>query len=196
MPTHDPWTPRPRSERGQATLLILGALAAVLAGTLFLVALGQAPGARGKHQRAADLAAVSAARVMADAHPRLFEPPVLEHGVPNPRHLPLPAYLARARRTAIRAAGANGVRLRIADVRFPPGFAPTRVTVITRGAPRVRMKPRRRGRARVPVRARATAELAPAAGSPAAPGHATGGGYRGPLSWRQGKPSPYLFSAL
>ena len=48
-------------ERGQASLLLFGLLA-LLAGTLILFGFGQALGARGKHQRAADLAAVSARR--------------------------------------------------------------------------------------------------------------------------------------
>ena len=51
-------------ERGQASLPLLGMLAVLLAGTLVLFGFGQALGARGKHQRAADLAAVSAAQVM------------------------------------------------------------------------------------------------------------------------------------
>jgi hypothetical protein len=42
-------------------------------------------------------------------------------------------------------------------------------------------------RVRIPVRARATAELSPAAGD-AFPGQASGGGYDGPLAYRQGKP--------
>jgi Putative Flp pilus-assembly TadE/G-like len=53
-------------EAGQAALLLLGVLAALLAGAVVLFAFGQALGARGKHQRAADLAAVSAAQVMRD----------------------------------------------------------------------------------------------------------------------------------
>jgi hypothetical protein len=48
-------------QRGQAALLLLGVLAALLVGTLILFGFGQALGARGKHQRGADLAAVSAA---------------------------------------------------------------------------------------------------------------------------------------
>jgi hypothetical protein len=39
----------------------------------------------------------------------------------------------------------------------------------------------------VPIRARATAELLPGAGD-ALPAHASGGGYDGPLAYRQGKP--------
>src|SRR5918996_76227 len=78
-------------EGGQASLLLLGVLAALLAGTLVLFGLGQALGSRGKHQRAADLAAVSAAQVMRDHYPRLFEPAVLGGGSPPPLLLAAPA---------------------------------------------------------------------------------------------------------
>jgi Flp pilus assembly protein TadG len=91
-------------ERGQAALLFLCVLAALLAGTLVLFGFGQALGTRGKHQRAADLAAVSAAQVMRDNYARLFEPPFLRAGVPNPRHLSTAAYLALARAAAQRGA--------------------------------------------------------------------------------------------
>ena len=43
---------------------------------------------------------------MRDLYPRLFEPQVLANGLPNPRHLPLPMYLALARRAALRGARA------------------------------------------------------------------------------------------
>lgn len=61
-----------RRESGQAALLMLGVLAAVLAGVLVLFGFGQALGARGHAQRAADLAAVSAAQVMRRNFARLF----------------------------------------------------------------------------------------------------------------------------
>jgi hypothetical protein len=77
----------PSDERGRAVLLMLGVLAALVAGVLVLFGFGQALGARGYAQRAADLSAVSAAQVMRRNFSRLFEPAVLEGGVPNPRHL-------------------------------------------------------------------------------------------------------------
>lgn len=43
---------------------MLGAVAALLAGVLILFGFGQALGAKGRHQRAADLAAITAAQVM------------------------------------------------------------------------------------------------------------------------------------
>ncbi len=155
-------------------------MAALLVGALFLGSWGLALGARGKHQRAADLAAVSAARAMADVYPRLFEPPVLPDGTRNPRHLSLATYEQLARDAALQAGRRNGVALRVADVHFPGSMAPIRVTVLARGSADV-------SPGRVPVRARATAELT-ARGGPGLPGSASGGGYHGPLAYRQGKP--------
>ncbi len=166
--------------------MMLGLVGALLAGTLVLFAFGNALGAKAGHQRAADLAAVSAAQVMRDLYPRLFEPPFLEPDVPNPRHLEQEAYLELARAAAVRGARRNGVRVQPEDVRFPgAGFAPTRVTVRVRGVARVRVGGERRRR--VPVRASATAELSPGSGS-GLPDSASGGGYDGPLAYRQGKP--------
>jgi Transglycosylase SLT domain/D-alanyl-D-alanine carboxypeptidase/Putative Flp pilus-assembly TadE/G-like len=175
------------AETGQAALLFLGVLAALLAGTLVLFGFGQALGARGKHQRAADLAAVSAAQVMRDNYARLFEPPLLRAGVPNPRHLSTPAYHALARAAAQRGARRNGLRSARLDVSFPgAGFAPTRVAVAIRGGGDVRFAAGRRPD-RIEVRARATAELIPADDFGLS-GLADGGGYDGPLAHRQGKP--------
>ena len=176
-------------ERGQASLLLLGVVAALIAGSLVLTAFGQALGTKGRHQRAADLAAMSAARVMRTAYPRLFEPAFLRQGVPNRRHLPELRYRALAKAAAVRAAQRNGVRLDAADVGFPgASFGPTRVAVSLRGEGRVRV-PGRRDSAAVEVSARAAAEFVPAADvTLSRPAHASGGGYRGPLAYRMGKP--------
>jgi hypothetical protein len=182
-----------REERGQASLMVLAVVAAVLVGATMLFAFGNALGAKGRHQRAADLAAIGAAQVMRDLYPRLFEPPFIEPDVPNPRHLDEDEYRALAVAAAIRGARRNGVRLRARDVSFGSAeFAATRVTVRVRGHARVRGDRHRSGRARggswrVPVRAKATAELSPSAGGEA-PGFGSGGGYAGPLAYRQGKP--------
>jgi hypothetical protein len=147
-------------------LVVVGAL---LVGTLVLFAFGNALGAKGRYQRAADLSAVSAAQVMRDLYPRLFEPPFIEPDLPNPRHLEQDAYLELARAAAVRGAQRNGVQAMPQDVRFPGhGFAPTRVTVQVRGAARVRIRGDRLSR--IPVSASATAELSPGAGQGAAPG--------------------------
>ena len=181
-------------EGGQAALLMLGVLAAVLVGVLVLFGFGQALGARGHAQRAADLAAVSAAQVMRRNFARLFEPAVLEGGVPNSRHLSNDAYLALARAAALRGAVRNGVQRRRVEVAFPESrFAPTRVTVVVRDTADVRLPDDRRHP--VEVRAQATAEIAADAGGLGMPGQASGGGYSGPLAYRQGKPTPHLFSA-
>jgi len=168
---------------------MLGLAGALLAGFLVLASLGQALGAKGRHQRGGDLAAVSAARAMQDVYPRLFEPAVLENRAPNPRHLSEAAYRRIARAAAVRAARANGLPLDGADVGFPGAtFAPTRVSVVVRGEQRVRIQGSgRRAVRRVAVRARAEAELRPT-GPAGMPAMADGGGYKGPLAYRNGKP--------
>jgi hypothetical protein len=165
---------------------MVGVLAAVLAGVLVLFGFGQALGARGHAQRAADLSAVSAAQVMRRNFTRLFEPVDLEAGLANPRHLSNAAYLSLARSAARRGARRNGVSPARVEVAFPGGgFAPTRVTVAIRDEAELGLSPERTEP--IEVGARATAEMAPRDG-PWIPGHASGGGYSGPLAYRQGKP--------
>jgi Transglycosylase SLT domain/D-alanyl-D-alanine carboxypeptidase len=181
-------------ERGQASLLLLAVVTLLLGGAVVLFAFGQALGSKGRHQRAVDLAAVSGAQVMRDLYPRLFEPPVLANGLPNPRHLPLPVYLALARTAAVRGARGNGVSVYVAAVSFPGGgFAPTRIAVRVLGSVPVRTRlDERRGRGRgtaIPVRARAVAEITPDLGAAfGMPAYGSGGGYDGPLAYRMGKP--------
>ena len=186
-------------ERGQAALLTLVVAAAVVGGALVLFAFGNALGARGRHQRAVDLAVISAAQVMRELYPRLFEPPFLADGVPNPRHLDESAYRAAAIAAAVRGARRNGIRIAAGDVSFAGGFAPTRVRVLVRrrveldaglgerlagGGAQTRDGDRRK---RLRVEASATAELTPAAGGVLA-ARGSGGGYTGPLAYRQGEP--------
>lgn len=205
-------TRRPRAalsaESGQALVLLLGVAAAAILGSLVLASFGQALGVKGRHQRAADLSAVSAARAMRDVYPRLFEAAFLESGEPNPRHLPREEYLALARRAAVEAGERNEIEVAEGDVSFPDSFAPTRVTVAVRGEAEVRLggdghgstEGGRRGAprggrsggdadGRIPIEARATAELAPlaSAGALDQPSNASGGGYDGPLAYRMGK---------
>jgi hypothetical protein len=169
-----------RAERGQSSILMLGVVAVVLAGALILGAFGQAYGARGHAQRVADLAAIAAAQSMRENYARLFTP------LTDPQHLGRDAYLALAREAAIRGASRNGGSIVAGDVVFPDpsSFAPTRVRVRVHDRATVRVADR--SRRRVPVRAQATAELAAGAGKLG--GLASGGGYRGPLAYRQGKP--------
>ena len=166
-----------RGERGQSSILMLGVVAVVLAGALILGAFGQAYGARGHAQRVADLAAIASAQSMRENYSRLFELPS------SPRHLSRAAYLALARAAALRGAARNGGSIAADDVAFPDSasLAPMRVRVRVRDAARIRVS---RG-ARIPVRAEATAELSPGAAMGAL---ASGGGYKGPLAYRQGKP--------
>jgi hypothetical protein len=170
---------RIRETRGQASILLVGALAALLVAVLVLGAAARGVGREAGAQRAADLAALAGARAMYAAYPRLFEPALID-GRPNPRHLDRAEYLARARAAAERVAVANHADA--ATVRFPEGdtFAPARIRVGVRDVIEV---DRNRERRRLRVDVAAEAELAPAA--PADLAH--GGGYDGPLAYRQGK---------
>jgi soluble lytic murein transglycosylase-like protein len=169
-------------------VLVIALLIAVAGG--FLFAYGQAMGSRGRHQRVADLAAMSAARVMRTSYPRLFEPPLLPNGMPNPLYMSKPQYLALARAAAGSAAVRNGVRLGFGDVTFPDllSFAPTRVRVRLKRTTRLRLPAFgvRRGAA-LRVAAKATAAIAPLPGAGALMPLLDGGGYSGPFALRQGK---------
>ena len=170
-----------RSERGQALLLALGGSFALIVAALALVALAGAVTGKGRVQRAADLAAISAARSMRDDLPRLLAPPALPNGLPNPRHLPKPIYLLRARAAALLAARANGVAKGRVSVTFPDlaSFAPVRARAVVRAGV---------GAAGgVPVEAAAVAEAAAPANAGSRPALASGGGYGGPLAYRQGE---------
>ena len=168
--------PRLGKESGQAIVLLLAIAAVLIVGALVLGAFGQALTAKGRHQRAADLASISAAHAMRAAYPRLFEP------VSSPRHLDTRRYLELARQAALRAAQRNGVR--VGEVRFSGAdeLAPLRVTTSVRGAAPVRVGGEREA---VEVRAEATAEIVPlATGSAQAP---SGREYGGPFAYRQGE---------
>jgi soluble lytic murein transglycosylase-like protein len=178
-------------ERGQALLVMLGMALVIAVGGAFLFAYGQALGSRGRHQRIVDLAAMSAARVMRTSYPRLFEPPVLPDGIPNPHYMSKLQYLALARAAAGSAAVRNGVRLRLGDVTFPDilSFAPTRVRVRLRRTSSIRLPSfGGHGAASVPVAAKAVAAIVPGAGVGRLLPAIGGGGYAGPLALRQGKP--------
>ena len=172
------------SQAGQALPLVLAlALAIVVAGAVVAM-LGVAATAGGRLQRAADLAAVSAARSMRDDHARLFLPARLPTGTPNPRHLSDAEYRRRASAAADRAAAENGADRAHVGVAFPGGgFAPTRVEVTLSAAPQSDAA------LGGDLRASATAEAypAPAGGTSTATSVATGGGYSGNLAERQGE---------
>jgi hypothetical protein len=169
-------------ERGQATILALGGCLALIAGTLALVAIAGAVTGKGRAQRAADLAAISAARSMRDDLSRLLSSPTLPSGLPNPRHLEKAAYLGRARATALDVAGANGVEPARLRVTFPDAdsFAPVQAKAIVTANVAVGLKP-------IEIEASAVAEAAVPVAPAGMPSMATGGGYSGPLVYRQGE---------
>jgi transglycosylase-like protein with SLT domain/D-alanyl-D-alanine carboxypeptidase-like protein len=170
---------RPARESGQAGMVLLGLLAAVVLGAIVLGGIARGVGVRGELQSAADLSALAAARAMHDAYPRVFEPSVLD-GVDNPRHLERAEYLALGEHAARATAARNGAHA--VSVAFPGrGLAPIRVRVTVRDAIAVG------DGAEVPNAATAEAELAPPGTDPD-PGALTAGEYRGPFAQRQGKP--------
>ena len=174
-------------ESGQALPLALGRLASsLIAGALALVAIAGAVTGKGRVQRAADLAAISAARSMRDDLPRLLSPPTLPNGLPNPAHMEKVVYLLRARAAAFAAATANGVGAGAAAGRLPRP-ALLRAGAGQGGGPR---RPRG-GRGGAAVEASAVAEAAapPGALGPM-PAMASGGGYSRPARLPAGEPMP------
>jgi hypothetical protein len=160
-------------------ILLVGGLLAIVAGAFLLGALARGLETRAAAQRAADLAALGGVRAMRESYPRLFEPPLIE-GRPNRRHLEKDAYLALGRSAAVRVAAANGAPG--AAISFPDAdtIAPVRIHAAV--ARRIVL-----GGQELRLRAQAEAELAPPGGGGLA-ATATGGGYDGPLAYRQGKP--------
>ncbi len=164
-------------------ILALGGALALIAAALALVAIAGAVTGKGRAQRAADLVAISAVRSMRDDLDRLLAPPRLANGEPNPDHLAKAIYLARARTAALGAARANEVDPKRVALRFPDAdsFAPVRAkATIVAGL--------REGHGQR-VEASAVAEAAAPYGAMAGgeTGMATGGGYSGPLVYRDGE---------
>jgi hypothetical protein len=172
-----------REEGGQALPLALGGAFALIAAAFALVAIAGAVTGKGRAQRAADLAAISAARSMRDDLPRLLSPPALPNGLPNPLHMEKAVYLARARTVALGAARANGVGAANLRLGFPDAasFAPVRARAVVLASLAV-------GAGRTQVEASAVAEAgAPSSSVGPAPASASGGGYSGMLAYRQGE---------
>jgi Transglycosylase SLT domain/D-alanyl-D-alanine carboxypeptidase len=170
------------NENGQALPLALGGAFALIAAALALVAIAAAMTGKGRVQRAADLAAISAAGSMRDDLPRLLSPATLPNGLPSPLHLEKAAYLAHARAAALESARANGVgeaRLRLS---FPDqgSFAPVRAKAVVVARLEV-------GKGKAETEASAVAEAGAPSSSTGESTMATGGGYRGPLVERQGE---------
>ncbi len=168
-----------RREDGQALVLALGGAFALIVAALALVAIAGAITGKGRTQRAADLAAISAARSMRDDLPRLLAPPTLSNGLPNPVHMEKAVYLLRARMAAEDVAKANEVAAARLRISFPDAisFAPVRVKALVVGSIDAHR-----------VEASAVAEAAaPAMGGTSTPSMASGGGYSGPLVYRTGE---------
>ena len=168
-----------RREDGQVLPLALGGAFALIVAALALVAIAGAVTGKGRAQRAADLAAISAARSMRDDLPRLLAPPALPNGLPNPVHMEKSVYLLRARTAAEEVAKANEVAAARLLISFPDAisFAPVRVKVLAVGSVDAHR-----------VEASAVAEAAaPAVGGTSTPSMASGGGYSGPLVYRTGE---------
>jgi hypothetical protein len=105
----------------------------------------------------------SLARSSSSAHyQRLFEPAAYQNGLPHPRHLSREQYLALARSAALRGARGSGVPASRVEVELPSGgFAPTRELRSARQARPAYALRERPARERIPVDARATAEILP-----------------------------------
>jgi D-alanyl-D-alanine carboxypeptidase len=164
-------------------LLLVAAMAAAVVGAVLLGGVAQGIGKGGREQRAADLGALAAARTMHDAYDRLFEPPTVDDGRANPRHLEVGAYERMGREAALGVARANGAD--DVEVKFPDGdtFAPTRIRVTVRDPATSDAGGHHHEAA---IKASAEAELAPLAQVPTGIGDP--GQYNGPFAYRQGKP--------
>lgn len=159
--------PRP-AEAGQALPLALAVAAVLLVGVVSLFVLGRAQLGVAQAQTAADLAALSAGRELGARLGEVALDPVSASG----------AWRERLGEVARRAAAPAGAR--VESLRFPDGaWPPSGVEVVV-------SSPGPRG-----TRARATARAGlavPALGDAGPTGWATGGGYSGPLRYRDGKP--------
>ena len=171
--------------RGNGRVLRYGTICSVrwcLRGKGTRPARGRSRGARGAQQMARD-------------YWRTFAPPTLPNGLPNPVHLSVGAYRSRARSAATRSIRANRARDVLKRVSLTGAGTPTRVSVATEREHEVQIlgagasADRASGR-EITVRSRAVAELRfTFATMPGAmPANGSGGGYSGPLAYRQGKP--------
>lgn len=177
--------PKVRDESGQALPLALGGCLVLIAAAVALVAIAGAVTGKGRAQRAADLAAISAVRSMRDDITGLLSPPRLPNGAPNPSHIAKSTYLGRARDAALAAARRNGVDPRRLRIAFPDrsSFAPLRAKATVVGSLDLGS-----GEG-VAVEASAEAEAAApvSTGGGEGPAVASGGGYSGPLVYRDGE---------
>ncbi len=163
----------------------MGGALALIAAALALVAIAGAVTGKGRAQRVADLVAISAVRSMRDDLDRLLAPPRLRDGRPNPDHIAKTTYLERARLAALEAARANEFEPRRVTLRFPDrdSFAPVRAkATIVAG-----LREGEGQRVEASAVAEAAAPYGSAASGAGATGMASGGGYSGPLVYRDGE---------
>ena len=172
---------RLRAAEGQALPLALGAALVLVVGALAMVAIAGALAGKGRLQRSADLAALSAARSLRDDLPRRLAPARLPNGIANPAHLSRRRYLARARRAGEEAAEENGVAEGRVRISFPDRSA----TAPLSARARVLANLDAPGRPRVAASATAEAAAPVATGGIGGPAFGSGGGYSGPLVYRQ-----------
>lgn len=185
------WRRRNAGSSGQATVVLVAGVMLTFVGVAAFAQFGEAFVARGRDQRTADLSATAAATRMSKDFPRLFVPPMLPNGAPNPLHLSTSEYKARAREVALASARANNAIGEVRSVGFGLSPMPTSVTVKTlRRHDVVVSAAGDKDHRDVRIKTLAKAELRFSFGAmpQPAPGTASGGGYSGPLAYRQGKP--------
>ena len=176
---------RAAPESGQALPALLGSALILILGTLALTAIGGASTGKGRVQRAADLAALSAVRSMRDDTTGLLAPERLPDGTENPRHLSRSEFLERARLAAVDSARANQVdpaRLRVAfpDASATPPLQASATVVAVIDPDRLPGADRLGHRPPIRVAATAVAEASPPVSSwTGMPALAEGGGYSG-----------------
>jgi hypothetical protein len=184
-PEYGPTTRKVRDESGQALPLALGGCFVLIATVIVLVAIAGAVTGKGRAQRAADLAAISAVRSMRDDLPKLLSPPRLPNGAPNPSHIAKATYLQRARDAALAAGRHNEVAESRVRISFPDSssFAPVRAKATVVG----RLDLGSGGSPEVEASAEAEAAAPVTSGGGEGPAVASGGGYSGPLVYRNGE---------
>jgi hypothetical protein len=172
-------------ESGQALVLAMGGCFVLIAVAVALVAIAGAVTGKGRAQRAADLTAISAVRSMRDELPDLLSPPRLPNGAPNPSHIEKATYLERARDAALAAGRDNEVDPSRLRVTFPDrsSFAPLRAKTTVVG--KLDLGSGDPPRVEASAEAEAAAPVTSAGGE--GPAMASGGGYSGPLVYRNGE---------
>lgn len=162
------WKSRVREQRGQATPVVLAVAALALVSVLGLAAMGGLRVASSGARLAADLAALSAGRALLDAIPEALVDP---WGI----RARLQRDAGEAASVSARGSGAEVVNVRLVG----EGRLPLQVEV----------RVRRPGPLGVRMSATARAGVSVSASAQAGPvGWASGGGYTGPVVYRDGKP--------